>query len=54
MHTEMLLGCYSMSMPKPNELIQLNKNKLCLFFPYALRKRICKNNVQKCKFAKDY
>lgn len=25
-----------MSMPKPNEFRQLNKNKLYLFFPYAL------------------
>ena len=49
---KMLLGSYSMKMPKPNELIQLNKNKFCLFSPYTLREyaKLC---VQKCKFAKD-
>jgi hypothetical protein len=36
-------------MPKLKELIQLNKNKACLFFPSALRKRICKNKSSEIK-----
>lgn len=47
----MLLGSHSTEMPKPNELIQLNKNKSCLFFPCALRE-FAEMNVRKKNFPK--